>query len=150
MKIKTWHQFSIFDFKGKLNGRTAHGPPPHTHSRGEYYSGKNNFQSYDKIIQNPIECKRPFKVPALSANLLLIVALLSNFKPLKLSVLKAIIFTLLKNNWCDHKQTQILIVKIALWLGTLPSDEIEVFEVESFTVIILAGCADIVFLSVHL
>ena len=27
LKIKTWHQFSIFDFKRKLNGRMTHGPP---------------------------------------------------------------------------------------------------------------------------
>ena len=26
MKIKNWHQFSIFDFKRKLNGRMTHGP----------------------------------------------------------------------------------------------------------------------------
>ena len=27
-KIKNWHQFSIFDFKQKLNGRMTHGPEP--------------------------------------------------------------------------------------------------------------------------
>ena len=29
MKIKNWYQFSIFDFKRKLNGRMTHGPIRH-------------------------------------------------------------------------------------------------------------------------